>query len=90
MAARADTAPRSARWRLWALVPLLLLIAVVAAWDEYLPSLVGGNGAYTTMLVVGNAAGALAASKLGAQASIPDHHAVEAFLRSQPRTRSES
>lgn len=37
-----------------------------------------------------NAAGALAASKLGAQASLPDRRAVEAFLTSQPRTRSES
>jgi len=38
----------------------------------------------------GNAAGALAASKLGAQASLPDRRAVEAFLKSQPPTRPES
>jgi PAS domain S-box-containing protein len=37
-----------------------LLIAVVAAWDEHLPSLVGGNGAYSAILVVGNSVGAIA------------------------------
>ena len=46
MAARADTAPGSARWRLWALGPLLLLIAVVAAfsaWGDSVTDLLGRN-----------------------------------------------
>ena len=37
-----------------------LLIAVVAAWDEHLPALVGANGAYTATLLTGNTVGALA------------------------------
>ena len=46
MAARADTAPGNARWRLWALGPLLLLIAVVAAfsaWGDSVTGLLGSN-----------------------------------------------
>ena len=37
-----------------------LLIAVVAAWDEHLPPLIGGNGAYTAPLAIGNVVGAIA------------------------------
>ena len=46
MVARADTAPGGARWRLWALGPLLLLIAVVAAfsaWGDSVTNLLGRN-----------------------------------------------
>jgi zinc transporter, ZIP family len=46
MAAHADTAPGSARWRLWALGPLLLLIAVVvafSAWGDSVTDLLGRN-----------------------------------------------
>ncbi len=35
MIARAESAPGSSRWRLWALGPLLLLVAVVAAFAAY-------------------------------------------------------
>jgi ZIP family zinc transporter len=46
MVAGADTAPGGARWRLWALGPLLLLIAVVAAfsaWGDSVTDLLGRN-----------------------------------------------
>jgi ZIP family zinc transporter len=46
MAARVDTAPGGARWRLWALGPLLLLIVVVAAfsaWGGSVTDLLGRN-----------------------------------------------